>query len=121
LVAVAFGEPGYEALVDRLSRDDQLFASNLLEAELLAAFHRERIAPDRSLLEGIGWILPDRPLTAEIETVLEAGTVRGAGLWHLACALFLSPNPHELEFLTLDRRQADVATAIGFRGSDLGS
>jgi hypothetical protein len=56
---------------------------------------------------------PDRTLTAEIETVLDAGPVRGADAWHLACALYLSPAPRELAFLTMDRQQARVAEALG--------
>ena len=38
----------------------------------------------------------------------------GADAWHLACALFLDPDANELVFLTLDRRQRDVAKSIGF-------
>jgi uncharacterized protein with PIN domain len=114
LVAIAFGEPGYEAVAARLESMDQLYTSNLLEAELRAALRRERVRHDDALTAGLSWVLPDRPLSAEIATVLEAGHVRGADAWHLACALYLSPNPAELEFLTMDRRQATVAAAIGF-------
>ena len=59
-------------------------------------------------------MLPDRPLTAVIRIVLEAGHLRGADLWHVACALYLSPNPQDLAFLTLDDRQAALAGTIGF-------
>ena len=114
LVAVAFGEPGHEALTAQLDRLDQLFSSNLLEAELRAVLRREGVEEGESLMDGLSWVLPDRPLTPEIEAVLGAGSVRGAVAWHLACALYLSPDPGELEFLTLDRRQATVARALGF-------
>lgn len=114
LVAVAFGEPGHEALTAQLDRLDQLFSSNLLEAELRAVLRREGVEEGESLMDGLSWVLPDRPLTPEIEAVLGAGSVRGADAWHLACALYLSPDPGELEFLTLDRRQATVARALGF-------
>ena len=119
LVAVAFAEPGSEALADRLERMDQVFASNLLEAELRAALRREGVRDDGTLLAGLSWVLPDRPLTAEIEAVLDAGQLRGADAWHLACALYLSPEPRELEFLTLDGRQAEVAVRLGFAAGDL--
>jgi hypothetical protein len=33
----------------------------------------------------------------------------------LACALFLDPDVNQLVFLTLDRRQREVAKAVGFR------
>ena len=69
-------------------------------------------APD--LLAVLAWVYPDRALTSEFERVLEGGYVRGADLWHLACALFLSPDPHELAFVTLDPPQKDVARKLGF-------
>jgi predicted nucleic acid-binding protein len=119
LVAVAFAEPGSEALAERLESIDHLFASNLLEAELQAALRREEVRDDESLLAGLSWVLPDRPLTSEIAAVLDAGQLRGADAWHLACALYLSPRPQELEFLTLDGRQAAVAGTLGFAGGDL--
>jgi uncharacterized protein with PIN domain len=114
LVAIAFAEPGYKAVASRLDRFDQLFASNLLEAELRAAFRREKVNADDTLLGSLSWVFPDRALTAEIEAVLDAGRVRGADAWHLACALYLSPDPRELAFLTMDRPQARVADALGF-------
>jgi hypothetical protein len=119
LVAVAFGEPGGDAVIARLEQVGPLFASNLLEAELRAAFKREGVEDDDALLAGLAWVLPDRPLTAEIEVVLAAGQLRGAVAWHLACALYLAPVPGELEFLTLDSRQGAVAAALGFAGRDL--
>ena len=46
LVAIAFGERGATALERRLRAFDVLIASNLLEAELRAAFIRERVRVD---------------------------------------------------------------------------
>ena len=114
LVAIAFAEPGSKAVVSRLDRFDQLFASNLLEAELRATFRREKVNADDTLLGSLSWVFPDRALTAEIEAVLDAGHLRGADAWHLACALYLSTDPRELAFLTMDRQQARVAKALGF-------
>jgi predicted nucleic acid-binding protein len=119
LVAVALGESGSDALVARFGRLERLFASNLLEAELRATLRREGVEHDEALLAEIAWVLPDRPLTAEIAAVLDAGQLRGADGWHLACALYLAPEPRELEFLTLDTRQAAVAATLGFPGGDL--
>ncbi len=70
--------------------------------------------PDRSPVAGLRWILPDRPLSAEIGTVVAAGSIRGADLWHVACALYVAESPDELTFLTLDERQRTVAKALGF-------
>lgn len=114
LVAIAFGEGGAAELTRRIEGFDVVFSSNLLEAELRAAFVREAVDYDATLLSGMGWILPDRSLGPEIETVLAAGYVRGADLWHLACALHVAGDPTELTFLTLDARQAAVAEVLGF-------
>lgn len=114
LVAIAFAEPAHQALVDRLEGLDLLYSSNLLEAELLAAFKREKVDDDGAILGRISWVLPDRPLSSEIRSVLSAGNLRGADLWHLACALYLSPDPRELAFLTVDRARAGVAAGMGF-------
>ena len=115
LVAIAFGEPGYEEVVDRLYLCERLFSSNLLEAEFRAALAREGAADkEGDLLSGFIWIYPNRQLTTEYRRVLAAGTLKGADLWHVACALFLSPEPKDLAFLTLDRPQKAVARALGF-------
>lgn len=117
LVAIAFDEAGSIEIEKKLSRFDQLFSSNLLEAELRAALHREKAAEDPSaLLSAIRWIYPDRALTAEYQSVLDAGDVRGADLWHLACALFLAADKRSsLTFLTLDKRQEAIARSLGLR------
>ena len=117
LVAIAFGEASAATRSRKLDRYDEIVSSNLLEAELRAALVRENVAAEPLMLDAIGWILPDRPLGAEIRRVHSAGHVRGADLWHLACALFLAPNPKDLAFLTLDQRQRDVAKNLGFRMS----
>lgn len=115
LVAVAFDEPQARDLSDRIASFDELFASNLLEAELRAALAREGVGGDqKALVAGITWILPDRPLSPEIGRVLAAGYARGADLWHLASALYLVEAPADLSFLSLDRRQAGLAAELGF-------
>lgn len=115
LVAVALGERGAGTLARRLSGFQRLFSSNLLEAELRAALAREEVADDCGpLLSWIGWVYPDRPLSPEFRRVLEGRRVRGADLWHLACALFLKERLPDLAFLTLDRAQEEAARALGF-------
>ncbi|MEN8376942.1 MAG: PIN domain-containing protein [Gemmatimonadota bacterium] len=114
VVAVAFGERGGAALARRLGGFDELVTSNLLEAELRAAFAREEVDLDADLLAGFSWILPDRPLSAECRQALAAGYLRGADLWHVACALYLSPDPGEMAFITADGRQLEVARKLGF-------
>jgi hypothetical protein len=117
LVAIGLEEEGWIALAERLDRFDVLFSANLLEAEFKAALAREGI-PDRpDLLADINWIYPDRPLlSSEIARILAGGLLKGADLWHLACALYFAEVPRELSFLTLDRRQGSAAQRLGFPG-----
>ena len=115
LVAVAFNEQGAAALARRLDACSRLLSSNLLEAELRAAFTREGYRFEPRLVSGIEWVLQDRPLTEEFERVLRVGYLRGADLWHVATALYVSPRPEGLWFATLDTRQGAVAKALGFQ------
>lgn len=114
LVAIAFGERGGAAMARRLQGFDEIVSANLLEAELRATFARERVPLARDYLSGILYVLPDRALGSEIQQALAAGYLRGADLWHLACALYVTGDPGELTFLTLDERQRDVADTLGF-------
>ena len=115
LTAIAFDEPGAAAYAQRLDEFARLISSNLLEAELRAAFARENLLFHESAVAGVEWILPDRTLAPEFATVLEAGYLRGADLWHVATALYVSPQSRNLSFATLDARQSDIAAALGFR------
>jgi predicted nucleic acid-binding protein len=114
LVGLAFGEAGASRLRKRLLGFDRLLSSNLLEAEVRAALRREGVPGGDDLLTWIDWVMPSRPLTEEIRWVLAGGYQRGGDLWHLATALYLAPDPGELPFLTLDKRQAEVARQLGF-------
>lgn len=114
LVAIAFGERGYDRLIRSLESYDSLLSSNLLEAELRSALRREEVpAAPEELIARIAWVYPDRPLTDEIRAVLDAGYVRGADLWHLAVALFVDPT-RGIDFLTLDARQRQISQKLRF-------
>ncbi len=94
---------------------DELFSSNLLEAEFRASLVREEVDAATDLLSWFTWVLPDQPLGRELGEVLAAGYLRGADLWHVACALFLAGGkPSDLHLLTLDDRQRAVAEQLGF-------
>ncbi len=114
LVALALDDTRSGAVRNVIEQFD-LFSANLLEAELSATLQRHGHVLPAAFLDPVSWILPNRPLTAEITAVLNAGYVRGADLWHLACACYLAPRPEDLVFLTLDVQQATVARAAGFR------
>ena len=115
LVAIAFGEPDSAALGRRPGTFSVLLSSNLLEAELRAAYSREKRRFSQSGVSGIEWILPDRPLAPEFATVLETGYLRGADLWHVATALHAARQPSEIWFVTLDMQQRTIAVALGFQ------
>ncbi len=115
LAAIAFGEPGSAELASQISDLGQRYSSNLLEAELRAAFKREETSEGlEELLDQIAWILPDRPLAKELRTLTDVGNSRGADLWHLACALFLDPKGQNLAFASLDQQQRSLARRVGF-------
>lgn len=114
LIAIAFGEKAASNLARRLERFDDLLSSNLLEAEFRSALNREGIEKDPAILAAISWVIPDRPLSREIASVLSTGYLKGADCWHLATALYVADDAATLSFLTLDSRQRAVAKALGF-------
>jgi hypothetical protein len=115
LVAVAFDEPGAGHVRAALRGCNPLFSANLLEAELRSALLRERIDGDpAALLAPISWVLPNRVLAHELRTALAVGHLRGADLWHVACALYLSPDATGLRFVSRDQAQRNIAAKLGF-------
>ncbi|CAN5733590.1 hypothetical protein BH23GEM10_BH23GEM10_10560 [soil metagenome] len=114
IVAVALAEARHASLAAVLASADDLFAAPLLEAEYRAALAREDVAGGLQLLDAFRWVLPDRPLSAELDRVFGAGYQRGADAWHLATALFLAEYPEELPFISLDERQRGAAADLGF-------
>ena len=114
IVGIAFQDPGSTAVERRLAEFSDLRSSNLLEAEVRAAYSRMRREFDVRVLSGIRWILPDRPLTQELRSAMAAGYLKGADLWHVATALYVAPEPRDMSFVTLDGRQRTVASALGF-------
>ena len=115
IVGIGLQDPGWADAERRLGEFSDLRSSNLLEAEVRAAYFRVGLELDARVLSGIRWVLPDRPLTAEMRTALSAGYLRGADLWHVATALYLAPTPGDMSFITLDRSQESVAGSLGFQ------
>ena len=115
LVAIAFGEPSGDAMAQRLIEFTTIMSSNLLEAELRSAYSRERRHFEADRVSRVEWVMPDRPLSAEIAVVLDAGHMRGAAVWHMATALYVAPDPSNMYFMTLDKRQRATASVLGFR------
>lgn len=116
ILAVYLLEPGHRKVLEALDRYDEILSSNLLEAELRSAMLREGLdGPELELLERLVWVLPSRPLSGELSKVLSAGYLGGADSWHLACALYIRGSNDGVEFVTLDRRQREVAERLGFK------
>ena len=115
LLSIAFDEPAAESVAQRLAQFTNLVSSNLLEAEMRSALAREGdpFLP-RLLLSRLEWVIPTRPLHAEIAAVLQVGYLRGADLWHVANALYAARAMPGLAFVTLDRRQQTIAAGLGF-------
>jgi predicted nucleic acid-binding protein len=113
LLALAFSEPGWEDLAESLGNFDVLISSPLLQAEFLSALAREGSRDDH-YLAWIEWFHPGRDLGAECRDILDHGFLRGADLWHMACAVALRENVESLAFLTLDERQRSVAVQLRF-------
>jgi predicted nucleic acid-binding protein len=114
LVAIALAEPGAAEAVASLRSYTTIYSSTLLEAELRSVLRREASSVDPAhLLSNVTWMYPDRPLTQEINIVLQAGYLRGADLWHVAVALFTDPD-RQSDFLTLDARQRAISASLGF-------
>ena len=108
-------EERVRALARRVLEFDRLVSSNLLEAELRSVVAREAAGLDPSpFFVSLTWIYPNRPLTEEFQRITPHGYLKGADLWHLACGLLVCPDAQALTFLTLDKRQQDVAARVGF-------
>ena len=116
LVAALFDEAEGPTARAVLARYERLVSSDLFVAELASVASRENVAIARLTrhVDSISLLFPNRSLRDEMIQILQHGYVRGADLWHLACALFLSPNVADLDFLTFDKRQQSVASKLGF-------
>ena len=116
-IAIAFGEPGAARLRRILAAHDRVLTSDLLLAEAFAAAAREGIEIEllRPALRAITLVLPSRSLDEEMGEALEFGRLRGADLWHVACALFVAgPARSDIAFLSRDATQRTVARRLGF-------
>ena len=117
LLAILLGELRARSLQTLLERFDDLVAGDLLVAETLATAAREDL--DLELLvpaiEAVDLVLPDRSLEPEMLEILRHGRLRGADLWHLACALYVAGDAREaLSFLSRDAPQRRLARLLGF-------
>lgn len=112
-----FEEPSARALARKLESLEELFSSSLFVAELLATLSREGrpLSEADGLLDVVSLVFPSESLAAQCREALELGYLRGADLWHLACAMFLAGRERDkLLFISLDDRQRAQAKRLGF-------
>lgn len=117
LLAILFEEPRAKRLKTILGRYERHLSSDLLVAEATSAAAREGVELDSVLvaIEALSLIFPNRSLLPEIRRTLASGPLRGADLWHIACALFaVGTDPSGVAFFTRDERQRSVARDLGF-------
>lgn len=111
--SLAFREMESARLRRRLAGFEAVVTSALTEAELASALKREGVVLTHAPFTGVHLIGTPDPLSAEIQTVLSAGYLRGADCWHVAVALNYAP-ARDLTFLSLDKAQRAVAARLGF-------
>jgi hypothetical protein len=115
LIRMKFETPARRE-IRKVEQYEAFFSSELLYAEAMAFGSREKLDASFVIraIQGISWILPDRPLAEEMQQIITYGYIRGADLWHLACARYFSPDPSQISLLTRDARQRKIAEEIGF-------
>ena len=106
-------QPVADAMRRRLDNFDFLLSANLLEAEVREAMTRRGRDFDRNVLTEVRWIMPNRPLDAEMTAIAEIVHLPAARLWHLAVALFFDGLVPGLVFVTLDEQQETAARELG--------
>jgi predicted nucleic acid-binding protein len=116
-LALVFRQSGYKQIEKILENVEQVLTTDLLMSEATSVFVRER-GDFEVLKTSLGGLLF---ITAELsvpllESVLRAGWLRGADLYHLAAAFWLTDSkPKNIYFLTLDEQQNRVAGKLGFK------
>lgn len=116
-LAVVLGEAEAPRLRRVVAAHDRLLTSDLLLAEALCAARRERVDVEllRPAFAALTLVLPPRSLEREMREALTIGRLRGADLWHVACALFVAGDARsDLAFLSRDAAQRAVAGRLGF-------
>lgn len=120
LTPVIFGQLPEETRI-RLGRFPILVSSTLLDAELRAAFGRQRQTYNSAVSSEIDrWVLPNRRLDEELSAISEIVSLPALPLWHLANAMYfqqrqsLTGRQFRLAFITLDEQQESAANELGF-------
>ena len=106
-------QPVADLIRQRLDGFQFLLSANLLDAEMRAVYASEGHDFDRNVLSEVRWIMPNRPLNAEMTAIAEIVHLPAARLWHLAVALFFDELVPGLVFITLDEQQETAARELG--------
>lgn len=115
-LAMAFREEGWERTARWLAGFPILVSSHLLEAEMRAAYERNKLEFDATKISGVGWVAPNRSLGREMaRAIAVGGYLKGADLLHIAIALYVAETlTGKMAFVTLDNRLREVAGKLGF-------
>lgn len=113
---ILFRQGEYLNLKKIIENSTRVFSVSLLEAEVLAAFHREKLdlRKAESFFQKIEWVRPTRSLGYEFSKIFSHSYIKGADAHHLAAALYLDPSAKLLHFLSTDKQQANLAKKLGF-------
>jgi predicted nucleic acid-binding protein len=118
LVALHFGQTEARRAARILRALNISISVNLVVPELLATLKREGrpLHEADRLLARIALYSPTDSLRPQCEAALAAGSLRGADLWHVAAALAIAgpQKRSDVQFVTFDERQQEVARSLGF-------
>ncbi|MCB0317501.1 MAG: type II toxin-antitoxin system VapC family toxin [Bdellovibrionales bacterium] len=117
LVSIYFADANYSKYIKSLKKYNDIYSSILLEAELCSVVAREEKNLDlvEKVLSNIQIFSPNKSILPECERVLSHGYLRGADLYHLACALAIDPSALEMDFISADKKQIKIAKSLGFK------
>ena len=115
VIATLCGEIAPKVATNIWNSADNFVSSFLLEVEVLSVAKREGLdfqQVQRELLN-VG-LVRTGSLQSECRQILGIGYLRGADLFHLASAIWIQGKYSDLSFLTLDKKQRDLARMLGF-------
>jgi predicted nucleic acid-binding protein len=115
LVALMFSESGSSRIEKTIHKYSRCLSHHLIEAELRSVGAREGIGESEvtAYIAPLNLLYPTTEICDSVRTVLKEGYLRGADLLHVAAAHALSGAVGvPIAFLTLDRRQTDIARRV---------
>lgn len=99
-----------------MGSSEKFLSSFLMESEVLSAAKREGLDLDlvTKELKKISFVRTES-LLIQLSEIFKVGYLRGADAYHLATAMWIQGKHSGLKFYTLDKRQKEVASTLGFK------